>query len=287
MKNIQNILLACVILLAAVGCMEDPLDGIVSHERAITNFNVEGQIGVAEITRAENSEVVVYVKAGTDLTQVAPQISVSYKAKVTPASGEAVNFAANGNQATYTVTAESGETRTWTVKIEEYEFDLGGTWQVSDMWFWWWIGEGFDWGWQEERPLEWNIPNAAKEKDNLLTFELEGVTEDGRLYGTYTFDAGADGEFADFRYSDGTDYNYKFRRIVPTTGTWERNFANNRLTFTSGDVSHVSLPLEFSEDNNTLTLTFSTGANDMDWGHEGNKQHVGAAKTFWYVMNRQ
>ena len=51
--------------------------------------------------------------AGTDVTRLTPTITVSEKATINPASGVVQNFT---NPVTYTVTAEDGSTKTFTVK---------------------------------------------------------------------------------------------------------------------------------------------------------------------------
>lgn len=280
-----NLLILSIMLFSA--CQKDPFDGIESKERAITSFMMEGQIGLAEITRTpEEGKLIVYVNPGTDLTNATPEIVTSYHATVVPGSGETIDL--SDSSYTFMVTSASGESREWELQVEPYDFDLGGEWDVVSMDFWWWIGEGEDWGWQETRPLAWNIPGTSNEEDNSLQFRLEGVDEEGLLYGTYTFDPGPDGEYADFIYTDGSDYNYKFRRLpAQEIGTWHRNFDTNLIIFNKGETNEVStMPLEWENNKNTLLLKFNPGPNDLSWDHDGNRQHLGAAKEFWYVLEK-
>lgn len=291
MKNIKVYLSAgmlCLTTLFFSACQKDPFEGVVSHERAITSFELdEGQIGVAEITRTpEEGKIVVYVAPGTDLSNRKANINTSYQSSVSPASGETVDL--SDSSFVFEVTSASGRSRAWELEIREFEFDLGGEWQVNSLEFWYWIGEGEDWGWDETRPLNWNIADAAKDEDNTLEFILEGVTENGSIYGTYTFAPGPDGEYANFIYNDGTDYNYKFRKLPPReSGTWIRDFASNTVIFNQGEEDEArTLPLSWSDEKNTLQFSFNPGPYDIDWDGDGNKQQLGAAKEFWYMLQK-
>lgn len=291
MEKITNALSAKFLLLTVIlfsACQVDPFEGILSNEKSITSFTIDGQIGVAEITRTpEEGSLIIYVSPGTDLSSVTPEIITSYQASVQPASGETIDL--SDSTYTFTVSSASGQTRQWDLKVEAYDFDLAGEWEVASLNFWWWIGEGEDWGWQETRPLVWNIEGTAKEEDNSLVFGLEGVAEDGMLFGTYVHSPGPDGEYADFIYQvDGSDYNYKFRKLpAQQTGTWHRDFDNNIIIFNMGEENEVStMPLEWEEGKQTLILKFNPGPNDLNWDHDGNRQHLGAAKEFWYRLEK-
>ena len=94
---------------------ENPLTaikiGILSSEKAITAFSLAG----AEGTVNENDyTIAVTLLAGTDLTSLSPAITASPGASVLPAGGTAEDFT---NPVTYTVTAENGTTRTYTVTV--------------------------------------------------------------------------------------------------------------------------------------------------------------------------
>ncbi|WP_288540427.1 SUMF1/EgtB/PvdO family nonheme iron enzyme [uncultured Alistipes sp.] len=83
-----------------------------SHEAEILEFTVPGQIGKAEI--GENT-VKAVMKAGTNLSSLAPVIKVSEGAKISPASGSTQDFS---QPVKYTVTAEDSKTtREYTVTL--------------------------------------------------------------------------------------------------------------------------------------------------------------------------
>lgn len=269
------------------GCKQDPFKDIVSNERAITDFVLpQNQIGVAEITRtADMGKVVVYVVPGTDLSKVAPRIETSYHAEVSPASGQPTDFSGTNRTRTYSVTSQSGETRSWTVEIKDYVSDLDGTWSMTNLQFQYFIGEGESWGWNGIKALSSNIPDASKELDNTLTFAVTGVTPDGKLTGTFNHQPGPDGQFANFMYGT-TDYNYKFRRLPRNQGTWLRNFADNTITFNPGTGQTKTVALEFSADKRSLKLPFNVQPYDIDWSGSGGKQELGGAKTYWYMLRK-
>lgn len=107
--------IACVLFF--IGCRKNDLDDPM-HEKAILFFSVEGQIGKTEITRTiDTSRVRLMLPNGADLSAVRPVITVSDGASVSPASGEAVNFAAHNNRYTYVVTSGDGHTREWLVEV--------------------------------------------------------------------------------------------------------------------------------------------------------------------------
>jgi len=114
-----------VILLLATSlfssCVKNPLDGYKSQEHAILSFRLPaGQIGEAEIVNGTDSATItVWAEEDLDLQAISPVLSISKGAKVLPAPGVKVDFAANGNRYTYKVTSEAGITRSWYVRIRK------------------------------------------------------------------------------------------------------------------------------------------------------------------------
>ncbi len=288
-QKITILSLGALASLALLGsCKQDPFDGIKSHERAITGFTLDkGQIGVAEIARttADTSKVTVYVVKGTDLSKVTPTIETSYKATVSPGSGSLTNFASGRNRAVYMVTSESGETRPWVVQVKDYQSDLDGTWKVSSLMFQYFIGEGQSWGWNGTKSAASNMPDAAKELDNTITFAVTGVTATGNLTGTFTHNAGTDAQYGNF-LNQSSDFNYKFRRLPKSSGTFLRDFTDNTLTFNPGASQSKTIPLEFNADKSQLKLSFNVQPYDIDWNGSGAKQELGGAKFFWYQLQK-
>jgi len=84
-----------------------------SSEANITGFVIPNSVGDAVIDPGTHS-ISVVMPFGTDLTSLAPEITVSAGASVSPASGDAVDFT---NPVVYTVTAQDGSTVDWTVSV--------------------------------------------------------------------------------------------------------------------------------------------------------------------------
>lgn len=116
MKIIKNVLLCCIAIgysLVLANCNKNntPVitDGTI-YNRAVLSFTLPfGQVGNPIINNsADSSSVIISVSDTTNLTNIAPTIVVSPKAKISPASGVQVNFAAGGNRLVYTITSQSG-----------------------------------------------------------------------------------------------------------------------------------------------------------------------------------
>jgi hypothetical protein len=84
-------------------------------EAEILTFTVTGQIGVSDVNSSE-ATVTIAVADTVNLTSIAPEITVSEGATISPASGAVTDF--NGGPVTYTVTAEDGTTKKdWAVTV--------------------------------------------------------------------------------------------------------------------------------------------------------------------------
>ena len=90
-----------------------PYEAPAGSEKALVSFTIPGQAGESVIDEAAHT-VTVTMPAGTDLTALTPEITVSAGASVSPASGVEQDFT---NGAAYTVTAEDGTSQTYTVSV--------------------------------------------------------------------------------------------------------------------------------------------------------------------------
>jgi hypothetical protein len=268
------------------------LRDISSNERSILAVKVPDQIGPHVITRTDTeTKVTVYIKPGTDRSSIAPDIQVSYKAKIEPRPGETFDFEGNNNQRVYTVISETGLTRDWIVEVLEYDFDMNGTWKIDNAEFFYNVSEeyGAD-DWKGTKLLEWPLPGAADAKDDVITFSLDGVTPDGNLYGTFTHDAGANAKFATFNYTGNTptNFDYKFKKLPDGSGTWLRNLTDNTITFNKGETNEsVTLPLEWSSNKQTLVIPFDPGPKDIVWDNDWNRMELQCTKKFWFTLKKQ
>lgn len=87
---------------------KSPLNKITQFNISSLSPSVEGTID------EENFTVALDVPSGTDITALTPEISISDKATITPASGTAQDFT---SPVVYTVTAENGTSAEYTVTI--------------------------------------------------------------------------------------------------------------------------------------------------------------------------
>lgn len=113
MKNLKYSLIVVLNLLVVISCKKDKL----SDENFISSFSM--QIGENNyegiIDNKSNSIQISDVPFNTNLESINTQISVSDRAEVNPASGTSQNFT---QSVSYTVTAENGEKRTYTIIIK-------------------------------------------------------------------------------------------------------------------------------------------------------------------------
>lgn len=270
----KNIVLRYISLLAITsliffGCKKDPYKGVVSNERsieAVTLGNGLVQVGPAIVDRVSGTvSVKVLMQAGTDLSKVAPLVQPSYKATVSPASGETVNFAASNNVADYTVTSESGQTRKWTIELVPFTETILGTYTIQGLVLYGGTGPEYGGGAVmnlTDKPWVWPADDGPSfELDNKLTFEFTGVTPDGKTYGTVTNDAGADGKYANFIFirnaTTEIDVNHFYRKIPKGESKWERDYTANTIKFTFPDGS--------------TTLGTFKGAETLDLGNGKSK----------------
>ncbi|HEU4551321.1 MAG TPA: hypothetical protein VFS25_00740 [Chitinophaga sp.] len=243
MKHISLYTIGLLLLLCA-SCTKDPFDGVTSNERSIEAITLGGdlvQIGPASIDRLEaKATVKVLVQAGTDLSKVVANIQTSYKSSISPANGQPIDFAGNNNQAQFTITSEAGTTKEWTVEIIPFTETLLGTYSVEALVLYGGTGPEYGGGAVinlQDKPWVWTGANTPdKELDNTLTFEFSGVTADGKTTGKVTNNAGPDGAYASFVFSNPvTDLNDVYRLIPTGESTWERDYVNNTVTFISKD----------------------------------------------------
>ncbi len=98
----------------------------LSSQKDILTFEIPNQI--SSTIDANAATVTVVMPYGTDLTNLTPTITVSAAASISPASGVAQNFT---NPVTYTVTAQDGTTKAWTITITVQSLPLTSIYQIQ------------------------------------------------------------------------------------------------------------------------------------------------------------
>ncbi|GFD76598.1 DUF4595 domain-containing protein [Tenacibaculum sp. SSH1-16] len=110
--------LSLIIALVIVSCSSDDNDKVVqSSLNSITSFkiNFEG-LSEDDVIYDLGNNITISVPFKTDITGLVPNITISDKATISPASGEAVNFV-DGEAMPFTVTAENGDEKVYNVTI--------------------------------------------------------------------------------------------------------------------------------------------------------------------------
>lgn len=308
----RNIKFSALLLLIAgliqISCTRDPYEDVHSNEKSIEEVTLSGgatQIGPAVIDRAAGKATVYYLALPeTDLSKVVTNIQTSYRGTVSPASGQTVDFVAGNNKSTFTVTAESGEKREWTLEVVPFNETLQGTFAIQN--FTLYGGCRPEWGGSElydfsAKPWLWTEDGYNKELDNVLTFTVTGATEDGKITGTVSNSAGADGAYANFFFAPdgGHDVNNWYRTLPKGEGTWVRDYGKNTVTFTFDGKTSVAtfeepkvLQFENGKWKKTITdnsLSFQVAGdvtNETGMFTDYNKV-VLAPRNFWIDLKKQ
>jgi|GEM_PF-6933430 len=100
-------------LIGLFGCGEkEPPTPQLSDEKELLSFKINGVEGTITFPNTVN----FLFPKGTDISNLAPQIVISDKATITPASGVAQHFTGN-NDVHYTITAEDGSTSNYRARV--------------------------------------------------------------------------------------------------------------------------------------------------------------------------
>jgi hypothetical protein len=123
---LKNIFILFCLIICLISCKSSDPAPAKSSEKKMISFSFATPVLNAVIDTINNS-VFTIVPLGTDFTKLTPTISVSENASVSPASGILQDFT---KPVTYTVTAEDGTLRKFTVTIA-YFVDIVGKWKVD------------------------------------------------------------------------------------------------------------------------------------------------------------
>jgi hypothetical protein len=299
--------LVAVWVLVLSGCQKDPFDDVVSHERSLETITLGGdlvQVGPATIDRAAGkAQVRVLMEEGTDLSDVALNIMASYKSTLSPASGTSIDFKANNNQYTYTVTSESGEVRSWVVELVPFTEEVLGTYDVQGLVVYGGTGPEYGGGAVmnlTDKPWVWPATGGPEaELDNVLTFAFGGVTADGKTFGTVTNAAGDDGAYANFLFANpATDVNHFYRAIPEGVGTWQHDYTNNTISFVFADGHTVTgkligagtIDVGYDKSKTVTDEAFEftlNGVDDWDNIYSDYDKFVKKPRRFWIDVKRR
>jgi len=235
------------------------------RERTPVSLRLENQIGAAVITNDwrhdESGTIRVQLVTGgiADWSKVkVVDIGLQYNATASISAGSTLDM--SSGTGSFVVTAETGETRTYTVSYDSFKEPLEGVYLLdpisgiieknapkSAMIL---IG-----GWDDavvcstamDKSWHWGdgyMP--TDEDDNIISIKLERVNEEtGTSYGTLVNHSGPDGKFANyvFRNDPNRDVN-AFYRILPIgKSRWSKGGENGEISIYAWEDTDYATPL--------------------------------------------
>ncbi|MDE6330964.1 MAG: hypothetical protein K2L80_00015 [Muribaculaceae bacterium] len=300
------------------GCVKDLQDeinnGNWNHERQVLEIKFENQVGLATIETIDATsgtiDIAINVGAVPDLSDIRLEsMLLSYQATASIKPGDALNFENPQRAATMSVTSTTGETRVYTVHVNEFTEDVTGSWTVEVLTVY--GGTGPEYGGGAIMPLAdkpwcWNeATGPMAECDNILTFTLEGVTDEGNTYGTCVNNPGADGKYFDAIYignnpesGQNVDLRHFFRQIPEGESKWTRDYSSGTISFTDKDgrITTGAFVGACTEDmgyDKTFTITdnafeFNLNGTD-DWTniYTDYDKFVKKPRKFWITVKKQ
>lgn len=313
MKTTKYFLGIFALALVISACQKDPLSEVNSgewnNERSVLDIKFANQVGKASIERIDEVSggisIAINVDAVPNLSSITIlELQLSYGAESSVKKGDALNFENAGNSAVITVTSPTGKTRDYTIRATSFTENLIGVYNVTNLIVY--GGTGPEYGGAAVLPMiskPWVWPaqgGPAADLDNIITFELTGITDEGNTYGIVRNDAGADGLFANFLFvgNPETDVNHFYRKIPAGEGQWLRNYANGTVVFTfpNGSTTTGVFATAGTEDlghgqSKIITdyaLAFSlNGTDDWDKIYSDYDKFVKRPRRYWIELNKQ
>jgi hypothetical protein len=281
--------------------MSNPMWYTLTKERvlqtgnSITKLLVKDQVGDTQIDNDNKEVSVTIANNGADISVIEiTDLAFSYAATSDIAIGGMFDFSTN-NQATISVTSESGDSATWTIKltIEAPVVDpngsvISGTWSIGQVGMYCDLFTWESWGWDKSVSIADYLTSVNPELDNTISFALSGTNGDGNEYGTYENNAGLDNAFGEFvDASKSWDFNSRFRKVPTGAGTWVK--VGDVITITVESIDYV-LTLETGSDANAISLIsevpyFSElfSWTDTDYNYE---ELAHMSNKMWYSLSK-
>jgi len=233
------------------------------RERTPVSLRLENQIGAAVITNDwrhdESGTIRVQLVTGgiADWSKVkVVDIGLQYNATASISAGSTLDM--SSGTGSFVVTAETGETRTYTVSYDSFKEPLEGVYLLdpisgildgsapkSSM-----VVHG---GWDDNPILStamdkyWHWGDGympTDEDDNTISIKLERVDEvTGVSYGSIVNDAGPDGKYANYKYQNKKDVNGKYRMIPMGKSRWTKESGSNVLSVYAWEDTECISPL--------------------------------------------
>lgn len=309
--------LGCLTMLAqsCVKDLQDEInDGKWNHERQVVDIKFENQVGLATIETLDATtgsiEITINVGAVPDLSNIKiSALQLSYQAVASVGIGDALNFENPERSAKLSVKSKTGESREYTVYVSEFEEEIVGSWNIQGLAIYGGTGPEYGGGAVmalADKPWCWNsVTGPEAEYDNILTFTLDGVTDDGNTYGTCVNSAGADGKYFDAIYvgnnpetGENVDLKHFYRQIPEGESSWIRDYSAGTITFTDKDgnittgsfvgagTENLGYDKSFTVTDNALAFTLK-GTDDWTNIYTDYDKFVKKPRKYWVTIKKQ
>ncbi len=316
--HILKILALGCIAVSGQSCQKDLQDeindGKWNHERQVIDIKFENQVGLATIEALDAStgsiEITINVGAVPDLSNIKiSALQLSYQAVASVGIGDALNFENPERSATLSVMSKTGESREYTVHVSEFEEEIVGSWNIQGLAIFGGTGPEYGGGAVmalADKPWCWSsVTGPEAEYDNILTFSMTGVTDDGNTFGTCINDAGADRKYFDAIYvgnnpetGENVDLKHFYRQIPEGESSWIRDYSAGTITFTDKDgnvttgsfvdagTENLGYDKSFTVTDNALSFTLK-GTDDWTNIYTDYDKFVKKPRKYWVTIKKQ
>lgn len=254
-------------MLFLFSCQKDPMEDIKSgdwnKEKNIISISFENQIGPASIVRNESTQQITAYVDPDGLNYAAVKINSlvpSYRATTDVGQGGTLNFDNPEYKSQITVTAHTGQSLTWDIILEPYEWFYVNEWKIKEHRIF--ISQEYGSAWDED--ITGVIADAVKEMDNTIEIIKDGVRE-GTPYGRIINNPGDDEEYGSFKLSEDVDLNPKLRHLIPIgESNWEINLATNVITISKSGVTAQAI---VTKEGDGIRLEYALQTHDPRWDY--------------------
>lgn len=245
---LRRILLSLTIAVLFVQCSEDD-ESSQSPSNEITNFSISSlNPAVSGTIDEQNGTVSLELPSGTDISALIPNITVSEKATITPASGESQDFT---EPVIYTVTAENGNIAEYTVSVSVLENTEAKILSFIFKEFSTELEATVD---EEEKTVTAIIPreyDIAKLSPTIVISDLASVSPSSDVEVDFTDDV-----IYTLVAEDGTEVKYT------ATISYEKRVEKSILSFEFEELS-PSITGEINEEAKTILLVLPWNTSDL------------------------
>lgn len=297
--------------------MQDDLnDGGWSHDRMILDIKLKNQVGKAEIARIDDTtgeiELSLNVDAIVDLSKVElEKLQLSYDAKSSVSIGGTLDFSNTERSTSLIITSATGQVREYKINATEFSETVIGTWAINDLIVYGGTGPEYGGGavlQLQDKSWCWYDDYAPKtECDNILTFTMDQITDEGNTSGICINNAGPDEKYADFIFqgsmnkdNPGVDLDLKhfYRQIPEGESRWTRNYALGTISFTAEDGTVTTGVLEnagtydlgngksVTVNNNAFSFNLN-GTDDWDNIYSDFDKFAKKARKYYIMITKQ